>query len=118
LQRFFELALRLSLDSVSLILVLATTGGAVVAADSPRERISLDENWRFAKDDLTNNTVNLLYDVRPQGTTRRQAPGADGNSSTNEPATATEGTNTTVLKQWILPTGNAFIKDPSRRSPR
>ena len=32
----------------------------------PRERISLNEDWRFQKDDPPGNTVRLLYDVRPE----------------------------------------------------
>jgi beta-galactosidase len=33
------------------------------ASDSPRERISLDENWRFIKGDSTNNPADLRYDA-------------------------------------------------------
>jgi beta-galactosidase len=55
------------------------------AQASPRERISIDRDWRFAKGDPTNNTVDLRYDP---------------------------------IKQWILPTSNPFIQDPSRRFVR
>ena len=50
----------------SSILVLAAVAGAAHAADSPRERISINDNWRFIKGDPTNiNSRSLLYDIRP-----------------------------------------------------
>ena len=102
----------------SLILLLAATGKAAVVTASPRERICINENWRFTKGDPTNEPVSLLYDVRPQRTTRRQAPAdADGNQTASKTLADTENTNapTKVIKEWILPSGNEFIKDPSRR---
>ena len=36
------------------------------AHPSPRERILINDNWRFIKGDPSGNTVSLLYDVRPQ----------------------------------------------------
>ena len=92
-----------------------------MAADSPRERIAIDDNWRFTKGDPTNNPVSLLYDVRQQQAIRRLAEAeADGNSTLNTPSAANDSTNLppAVIKQWILPTGNAFIKDASRKFVR
>jgi beta-galactosidase len=45
---------------------------------------------------------------------------ADGNSSVNVPAKPNESNAppTAMVKPWILPTGNDFIKDPSRRFAR
>ena len=86
----------------------------------PRERILINDNWRFTKGDPTNNAVSLLYDVRQQKTVRRLAEAeADGNSSSNA-AAAGAPTNSpqAVIKQWILPTGNNFIKDASRKFMR
>ena len=102
----------------SFILILAATGKAAVLADSPRERSCINESWRFTKGDPTNNTVSLLYDVRPQRTTPRLAPTeSDSSQTSSKTAAETDNTNTPtpVIKQWILPTGNEFIKDPSRR---
>ncbi len=90
------------------------------AQAAPRERISINDDRRFTKGDPTNNTVSLLYDMRQQRTVRRLAEAeADGNSSANAPA-AGESTNSpqAVIKQWILPTGNKFIKDASRKFVR
>jgi beta-galactosidase len=59
-----------------------------------RERICIDDGWRFIKGDPANCPVNLVYDLGED-----QAP-----SSTNRP--------TIVLKPWVLPSGNEFISDP------
>src|ERR1035437_7363244 len=94
--------------------------GAFPAQAAPQERISINDDWRFTKGDPTNNAVSLLYDVRQQKTVRRLAEAeADGNSSSNA-AAAGEPTNSpqAVIKQWILPTGNNFIKDASRKFMR
>jgi len=90
------------------------------AQTAPRERISINENWRFTKGDPTNSTESLLYDVRKRQPVRRLAEAeSDGNSNANPAVTNEVSTPpATVIKQWILPTGNYFIKDPSRRFSR
>lgn len=121
--RIGSIAYRFSHDQVraclrAILFALFLVAGALAAA--ARERISIDDNWRFTKGDPTNCTVSLLYDVREQKTVRRLADAeADGNSNlgqtiTNEPVKS----SLTVIKAWILPTGNEFIKDPSRRFAR
>jgi beta-galactosidase len=102
------------------VLVGLLTPGVADAQPAPRERISIDDNWRFTKGDPTNNTVSLLYDVREQKTVRRLAEAeADGNSTLNHSANSA-GTNPppAVIKPWILPSGNRFIHDPSRKFVR
>src|ERR1035441_6676380 len=89
---------------VSLLLSQTLLSGSLLAQAAPRERILINNNWRFTKGDPTNNTVSLLYDVREQKTVRRLAEAeADGNSSSNALA-ASEPTNApqAVIKQWIL----------------
>jgi beta-galactosidase len=101
-------------SSAFIIVIMATVA---VAADSPRERIPINDGWRFTKGDPTNSTTSLLYDVRRQQTVRRLADAeADGNLSASSAATnELTGASTNVIKQWILPTGNRFIRDESRR---
>src|ERR1035437_5548509 len=102
---------------VSFLLSQMLLFNSLMAQAAPRERISINDNWRFTKGDPTNSTVSLLYDVREQKTVRRLAEAeADGNSSSNASA-ASEMTNSpqAVIKQWLLPTGNNFIKDASRK---
>jgi beta-galactosidase len=109
----------LSLTVTILVFAADSSWGAALAGTSPRERISLDDNWRFAKGDPTNCTVSLLYDSRRTQTVRRFAAEADGNSALNQTVATNESTNAAaVIKQWILPTGNEFIKDPSRKLVR
>src|SRR5260221_2183068 len=92
-------------------LALLTTRAAA------RERVSINNDWRFTKGDPTNSPASLLYDVRRRETVRRLADAeADGNAALNEPGLANESTNAKpqVIKPWILPSGNEFLKDASR----
>ncbi len=101
-----------------IVLLLALTARAETNA-TPRERISINDNWRFTKDDPTNCAVSLLYDVRRGQSVRRFNAEADGNSAINQSAAASDSSNqVVVIKQWILPTGNEFIKDPAKRFSR
>ena len=108
----------LSVFSVLLGQTLFLFDGSTQAA--PRESILLDDGWRFIKGDPTNCPVSLLYDMRDQKRVRLLADAeADGNSLAMAP-TANKLTNspTGVIKQWILPSGNDFINDPSRKFVR
>src|SRR3954469_17585276 len=67
----------------------------------------LVEDWRFTKDDPPDLATSLLYDVRPQPVARGAAP-----------PTLPTPSEPSVIKRWILPTGNAFVKDPGRRAIR
>jgi beta-galactosidase len=102
------------------IVVLVLVSVSNVAVGLARDRISLNDNWRFIKGDPANTTTGLLYDVRSQQSNRRVNPAeADGNGTINDfSATNVSAGGTSLLKPWILPTGNPFIKDPSRRFVR
>ncbi len=97
------------------IVVIAVTAGLAAAADPPRERISINDDWRFMKGDPTNSSVRLLYDVRPAVKEGRDDQAADAEPTEAERPAAS---GQTVLKPWILPTGNDFIKDPEQRHVR
>jgi beta-galactosidase len=79
-----------------------------------RERISIDDDWQFQKGDPA-GTTGLLYDVRPrlEGEVKDKAPDAAA-----EVAVKAGPAMQPILKPWILPTGNVFIKDPSHRFVR
>jgi beta-galactosidase len=83
-----------------------------LAAQTPRERLSLDDDWRFTQGDPAGNTVGLLYDVRPEVRDQRDDRPADAQPRVGETAA---GAARAVLKPWILPTGNAFVGDPAKR---
>lgn len=98
-----------------LILLFAAAGGIAFAADVPRERISLNDNWRFTKGDPNGDSTGLIYDVRPEVKDKKDDKAADSEPTAAERIAAT---NKIVLKPWILPTANEFIKDPAKRHAR
>lgn len=81
---------------------------------APRERIALDEGWRFRRGDPDAASARLIYDRRPE--VRQSADGrvADAQPEAAEQARRSGG----VLKPWVLPSANALIRDPARRHPR
>jgi beta-galactosidase len=84
------------------------------AGGVPRERILLDSGWKFHKYDATEKADDLIYDVRPELKEKVDYTVADA-----KPTEAVKiEEKQEVLKPWILPTGNDFIKDPSRRYRR
>jgi Beta-galactosidase/beta-glucuronidase len=79
-----------------------------------RERISINNGWRFFKYASEAKADNLRYDVRPEVTDNNDSKAAD--SKPTEAIKLESAQN--VLKTWIFPTGNAFIKDPQKRYVR
>ncbi len=100
---------------VSVFLAQLLLPGSLPAQSAPRERISINDDWRFTKGDPTNCPVSLLYDIRPQPEKRRPA-GTETNTDTA--ATNNEAAKPAVIKQWVLPSGNHFIKDPAGKFVR
>jgi len=74
-----------SLPALLASLAVLHTVTVVVADDMPRERVSINDGWRFYKGDPESVRGALHYDK---------------------------------IKAWILPTGNAFVKDPQKRAVR
>ncbi len=83
-------------------------------APSPRERISINDGWRFTKGDPPGNTVSLIYDERPEVTDAQDDRPADAQPTEAVDVEVTQQ----VLKPWILPTGNAFLTDPTQHHTR
>jgi len=79
-----------------------------------RERISINEDWRFYKYDSIEKADNLIYDVRPEVEDDKDDKPADTKPTEAKNLEVTQ----MVLKPWILPTGNDFIKDPAKRYVR
>jgi beta-galactosidase len=99
-------------QSLTVFAVLLAT--ALLPA-APRERLPLNHGWRFQQGDPAGSTVNLDYDVRPPVEERRDDGPADARPQ--EAARIAEHARS-VLKPWILPTGNAFIKDSTKHHVR
>ena len=49
------------MNRLAFVLLLAFAG-ITVAADAPREHISINDNWRFTKGDPDGDSSGLLYD--------------------------------------------------------
>ncbi|HPR31283.1 MAG TPA: beta-galactosidase GalB [Prolixibacteraceae bacterium] len=79
-----------------------------------RERIAINEAWRFYKYGPGQNPDTLLYDVRPELNRTNEIREADAKPTEALHAEAA----ITVLKPWILPSGNAFIANPDDRHVR
>ena len=82
---------------------------------SPRERSLLGDGWRFTKGDPAGDSTGPLYDRRPEVTDRRDDKAADAEPTEAEKVAAS---TQVVLKPWVLPTGNAFVRDPAKRHVR
>lgn len=79
-----------------------------------RERISINDHWKFYKYDSLEQADTLVYDVRPEITDIRDYWVAD-----EKPTEAAEaGAGRPTLKAWVLPTGNRFISDPAKHYQR
>ena len=77
-----------------------------------RDRINIDEGWKFMR--YTSEPDKLIYDERPAVTNRNDNVVADTRPSEGGLRASTSAT----LKNWILPTANDFIKDPSKHHQR
>jgi beta-galactosidase len=75
-----------------------------------RERISLNTGWKFFKYNSFEEADNLIYDVRPETNENLDQREADAMPVEAETLKATKQ----VLKPWILPTGNRFLKDTAQ----
>lgn len=88
---------------------------AAAGTHAPRERVSINDGWRFHKGDPPGNTVSLAYDVRPEVV--RQADGTPADAEPTE-ADRRRAATTPTLKPWVLPTANPFIEDSAHRFPK
>ncbi len=92
--------------STATVAAIALLTGCHSASDAKRERISINDDWRFIQGDPANQTTNLtLLQVRSAG--RRGAPAPEAGQPVNE-----------ALWPYILACSNDFIKDPARKVAR
>jgi beta-galactosidase len=73
--------------------------------DKGRERINFNAGWLFMR--YEGETDSLIYDERPVDYNRKDDMVADSRPSQS----GFEGSSEKVLKKWILPTANDFIKE-------
>lgn len=79
-----------------------------------RERVLINEGWSFFRYESAEQADSLIYDIRPEITDRRDDKPADAKPTE---AVRVEAMHT-VLKPWILPSGNAFVSDPAKHHVR
>ena len=108
MNRFFSANLiRTSAVLAASVAAVLLQTGAVMAADG-RDRVSIDDDWRFIKGDPADITEDLTYPHSPDTNGRRQS--ADIGPYPGAAATG--------IAAFILPTGNAFISNPEKRFAR
>lgn len=79
-----------------------------------RERISINDGWKFYKYAQGESPDNLIYDVRPE-----VKENIDGKAADAKPTEAVKvESSQPTLKPWILPSGNAFINDTAKKHKR
>lgn len=93
----------------------AAQPSAQAAQSEGRQRIDFNDGWRFTLGDPGGDSAPYLYDVRPE--VKKSADGKDADARPDQ-AVRVERGGVALLKPWILPSGNAFIKDPARRHAR
>lgn len=80
-----------------------------------RERILLDTGWKFMRYTNEAQTDDLIYDVLPDD----RSNSWDALPADAQPTEAVlVESDTFVLKPWILPSGNAFIRNTAKRHKR
>jgi beta-galactosidase len=99
--------------------IVAAVGATVwplAAQNTPRERIPLNADWRFQKGDPQGaNSTDLLYDVRPEP---KAGDEKEKPAEFTEAAAKLAAATRPMLKPFILPTGNHFVKDTELRFVR
>lgn len=103
--------------TVWIVCALLFTAPAIVVAQTtaPGQRISINDGWRFQVGDPQDVKQPLFYDVRPEVIITEDGKPADAQPTEAQRLAASK---LQVLKPWILPSGNAFIKEPARRYRR
>ena len=105
---------RLYLPVLFVFIGILACDDQIISEINLRERENINRDWRFFKYDSDSLADSLLYDVRPDLTENNDSKDAD-----SRPTEAIETqSNQAVLKNWILPTANAFINDPLKKHNR
>lgn len=79
-----------------------------------RQRISINDDWRFFKYESADKADQLIYDVRPKITDNAENQVADAKPTEAVEVNAKES----VLKAWILPSANDFINEAAKKHIR
>ncbi len=99
---------------IFLVLIISLATACSSNQQQTRERTLINDGWKFLKYVPAATIDPLIYDVRPEITDTNDDKPADSKPTE---AVAIEA-HQEVLKPWILPTGNEFIKNPSQKYTR
>jgi len=88
--------------------------GCITAAESSRERISINDDWRFTRNDPVAGTLDSAATGLTDNLDYPRNPGRSGRGATTAPTVDP----TSGIAAFILPTGNDFIADPANRYVR
>lgn len=91
----------------------ACTPSSEPDSSSTRERILINEDWRFFKYESADQADTLVYDIRPAF--EDDEDGKEADAMPTEAVDLADAKN--VLKPWILPSANAFIAKEEDRYP-
>jgi beta-galactosidase len=109
---FNTIAIRFSVQRMQLLMLLIVFFQPLLSAAQSRERISINEGWRFMR--YQSEQDKLIYDERPAVNDRNDNIIADAKPT----EAVVVGSSEKILKKWILPSANDFIKDPSKHHQR
>ncbi len=98
---------RFLLSAIALLLF-----GQPLYAQNERERLNINAGWKFFR--YTSQPDHLFYDERP--VVKMHQDDIDADSRPTEAVMMHSSEK--VLKKWVLPSANPFIKDPAKRHIR
>ncbi len=114
IEKFKPIAFTRWLAIAGTVLLLFSSSAPSARKNASREVVSLSEGRSFYRYDPKEKPDPLIYDIRPEITDRRDDWAADSRPTEAVPVEASHQ----VLKPWILPSANPFIKDPAKRHAR
>lgn len=93
---------------------IASNPALAVEQAVPRERILLDDGWKFFRYAQNEKPDPLNYDLRPIVADARDDKPADSMPTAGDSLK----TSSDVLKDWILPSANDFVKNAAQKRLR
>ncbi|MCB9208671.1 MAG: glycoside hydrolase family 2 protein [Ignavibacteriales bacterium] len=102
------------MKSILIFIAFSILACAQTNSENSREKISINNDWKFFKYNSFEEADSLTYDVRPEINQFNSDRPADSKPTESEVIKS----NQKMLKPWILPTGNNFIKDKSKHHNR
>jgi beta-galactosidase len=87
---------------------------AVSPTQAQRARVSINDGWKFHRGDPASASEDLRYEALPELKLRPDGADFDAGVMDDSDTAVRKG----ILRSYILPSGNAFIRDPARRHVR